>query len=363
MSTEKQPQTEPITDLARSPELARILADGGSGQRHSMRGFDEQFTDIVDYIVRITHNIWEEGGVGLIYDYYGHKCPVHMASGTSYAREDVVTGTLKTLSAFPDRKLFAEDVIWSGDDVQGFHTSHRILNTATNTGYSTYGPPTGKSATWRGIANCYVIENRIVEEWLVRDELSLILQLGLRPIDILEKQFRDYQEPQIRPDPLGELNRGLGQLAPQPHKDQAGSKIEDFIRRNYHDLWNRRLFNRLQELYQEQFSYHGATGREFKTLLEYKAYLYSLFGMFPDLQMGVDHVYWLGDDDKYRVAVRWLLTGTHTGPGIYGEPTGARVHVMGISHHRIMSGKFVEEWTIFDEFELLKQIFRVKVKK
>jgi len=30
---------------------------------------------------------------------------------------------------------------------------------------------------------------------------------------------------------------------------------------------------------------------------------------------------------------------------------------MGMTHHIIKDGKFTEEWTIFDEFALLKQIY------
>ncbi len=84
-----------------------------------MDGFDDEFADIVDYIVKITHKIWEETGVGFIYDYYAPNCSVHTASGLSYGREEVVAGTLRLLSAFPDRQLHADDVIWTGNDKDG----------------------------------------------------------------------------------------------------------------------------------------------------------------------------------------------------------------------------------------------------
>ena len=38
-----------------------------------MRGFDPIYTDIVDYIVRCTHLIWDERDVGLIYTHYTHN--------------------------------------------------------------------------------------------------------------------------------------------------------------------------------------------------------------------------------------------------------------------------------------------------
>ena len=363
--TKKNDKPE-IAVLSRQPELTMLMAAVGSGQRQSMAGFDDEFTDIVDYILRITHRIWEEGGVGRIYDYYGHMCPVETAYGTSYTCEEVVQGTLATLAAYPDRRLYGEEIIWSGDDVQGFHTSHRILNTATNTGYSRYGPPTGKRAVWRGIANCFMRENRIVEEWLVRDEMSLILQLGYNPRTLAEKLIHEEAYGVGLPaDPQSEVARGVGQLPPERYPERGSEKeskefdIEDFIRRTYHELWNWRLLNTLKEEYAESFRCHAPAGREFNGLDSYKVYLLSIMGMFPDLKMSVEHVYWLEDTGGgFRVATRWRLSGTHSGPGIYGSPTGARVSILGITQHVVQNKKIVEEWMVFDEFALLKEIVR-----
>jgi hypothetical protein len=50
----------PVTDMSRHPDISAMKAAAGSGRRQSMRGFDEDYVDIVDYIVRCTHKIWEE---------------------------------------------------------------------------------------------------------------------------------------------------------------------------------------------------------------------------------------------------------------------------------------------------------------
>ena len=84
----------------------------------------------------------------------------------------------------------------------------------------------------------------------------------------------------------------------------------------------------------------------------------TLLVAFPDAAVHIDHLYWLGNDaEGYRVAVRWTLQGTHHGPGLYGDPTGRRVNIMGITHYHVKNGKFVEEWTVFDEMALLKQLY------
>ena len=67
---------------------------------------------------------------------------------------------------------------------------------------------------------------------------------------------------------------------------------------------------------------------------------------------------WLGNDaDGLQVAVRWTLQGTHEGNGVFGEPTGARIKLVGITHYDVKDSKFVKEWTCFDQFAVLKQIY------
>jgi len=66
-----------------------------------------------------------------------------------------------------------------------------------------------------------------------------------------------------------------------------------------------------------------------------------------------------GDGEKgWRVALRWRMQGTHTGFGNYGEPTGQRINILGISHMLIQDERIQQEWMLFDEFALLKQIHR-----
>ena len=111
-----------------------VTMNPGSEKRQGMRGFDADYVDIVDYIVRCTHKIWEEKQVGLIYTHYAYNALVHGTRGDSYGVESVVAGTVQTLAMFPDRRLFADDVIWSGDDETGYYTSHRITSTAHHRG-------------------------------------------------------------------------------------------------------------------------------------------------------------------------------------------------------------------------------------
>ena len=44
---------------------------------------------------------------------------------------------------------------------------------------------------------------------------------------------------------------------------------------------------------------------------------------------------------------------------LYGEPTGRQVHIWGISQLYFSSGgEIVQEWTLFNEFDVLAQLLR-----
>ena len=75
----------------------------GSTSSGAMKGFDPEFTDIVDYILRITYRIWEGKQVGLCRDYYSDDCPVYTLAGYGEGAETVTQNTLRTLGGFPDR--------------------------------------------------------------------------------------------------------------------------------------------------------------------------------------------------------------------------------------------------------------------
>ena len=121
-----------------------------------MKGFETQYKNIIDYIVRITYTIWEEKNIGYIYDTYSPDCRVWDEFGLQSGSEKIVSDTVHTNNAFPDIRLFADEVIWAGDENISFHTSHRTIITGTNTGFSKFSKPTGKAvSTINNIKNEY----------------------------------------------------------------------------------------------------------------------------------------------------------------------------------------------------------------
>jgi len=348
--------------LREKGDILNMIVDAGGPPRQPMHGFDPDYVDVVDYIVRITHRIWEEKAVGLIYDTYGHNISMWSTDGLTKGRETVVANTLRSLAAYPDVRIYVEEVVWSGNEKDGYHTSMLATSVRRNTGYSAYGPPTGRTVVRRGIANCLVRENRIIEEWLVHDELAVVRQMGYDPYEQAARIAHAEAAAGHGGGRVGEVERIAGQTVPLPYPPPThdGFDPEDLVRRGMHEIWNRRMLDQVNAYYAADVLCHASSAKELYGVGDLKVHILNLLGAFPDALMTVDHFYGMDDGQGgYRTAVRWTLIGTHMGPGIYGTPTGRQVRLMGISQHRIVRGVIVEEWMVYDEFALLKQLVPV----
>ncbi|NEI74946.1 hypothetical protein GR212_36045 [Rhizobium lusitanum] len=325
-----------------------------------MRDFDPTYVNIVDYIVRITHRIWEEKDIGYIYDTYSHDCTVWDDLGLQYGRDKIVADTVHTNNAFPDIRLVADEVVWAGNEDIGFHTSHRTKILGTNTGYSRFGPPTGKRVQLWCIANCVARANEIFHEHVIYDTAGLLQQLG---IDVIEtaKRFAATKAGAALPANFlaGEPKRLNGQGKPaEISLPAAEDDIEGFVRAAFHTVWNRRNFGAIDNIYGPNVVMQGSTGRVYRGAGQIRSFMLSIVAMFPDLAMNVDDIYWMGNArEGYIVSIRWSAIGTHRGFGPYGEPTGKQVNLWGISQWAVDRGRIQKEWTVFNEFGVLTQLF------
>jgi predicted ester cyclase len=347
----------PVTN-AYEQDASKLL-NPGTEKRQSMRGFDDDYVDIVDYIIRCTHKIWEERAIGLIYTHYNHNTIVHSTLGSSHGIESVVQSTAQSQAAFPGRYLFGNDVIWSGNDVDGFYSSHRLTTSGRNTGYSWLGAPTNRLVTRLVFADCAVRENRIYEEWVLSDELATLRQMGFDPKLVVADAVKRGKYDWKKTEPRGDIERLRGQLPPpmMPPKQSEEFDVEDFVRRSYHEIWNWRFLNKVETYYVKNHIAHMPGERELYGRAAIGYFINAILAMFPDGAIEIDHFAALGDDATgYRVATRWTFQGTHEGNGVYGAPTGKRVKFMGISHHHIKNGQYIQEWTLFDEIALMVQL-------
>lgn len=357
LSADSMP-TDFAISVAAKRGIDRILATESAPPAHPMRGFEPTYVDIVDYIVRITHRIWEEKDVGYIYDTYGSGARITYGGGLVHGRDHILAETVSQLSAFPDLRLHADEVIWAGDDEQGFRTSHRLVGIGHNSGWSEFGPPTGRKVVYWAIANCVVVENEIIEEWVLRDNMAILRQLGFDPAAVARSTSLEGSRFGLAAS-SGEAERRRGQARPidlpRPSKPTDLTGLETWL---FHHMVNRRNLSVVDDVYAEQVRLHLPGGQQLYGRGDVKIQGLAMLAMFPDLMAQVDDVFWMGNPrDGQLVSTRWSMVGTHRGHGPYGAPTGRRVDVFGITQHLIRDGLIVEEWRLFNEFDVLRQIF------
>lgn len=310
-----------------------------------MRGYDDHYTDIVDYIVGITDDIWMNRAVGRVRDTYAEDCVVYSAAGVVHGIDAIVASTLAGINAAPDGDIRHLNVAWSGDEDTGFYTAHLGQGRSTNSGASPYGPATGRRVTVTFAADCIGSDNKIHTEWLVRDNGAFVRQLGFdvqaaAQVVAAGPSFARYDLP-------------ADQLEPA---DPAS--VEGWVAAMFETLWGAKRFDRLSDFYAPTAIVHGAGQR---TAIGLRAigqlYIHALAAL-PDAGFQLGHVSWSDEADGVIVAARWSLRGQTRPGGVLGAcPAGKDVFLIGISHMRFAGGKVVEEWMMFDEVGVLAQAY------
>lgn len=312
--------------------------------------------DIVDYILGITYEIWEEGGVDLIHQYYAADSVIYGLDGITHGAAAVVDGTRATLTGFPDRLLLAENVIWSGSKDGGYYSSHRLLSVATNSGPSQYGPATDIRIRMMNIADCVIEDGVITKEWLVRDNMTLATQLGAEPVPEARKmaesrssELVDWLDSESKRVTLVEVPEVAHQPV-SPRQDPEG-----FAWRVLNSCWsgNRDVFDTTHApysvLHRSPLSHYSGRG----AVHDYYQNLRRIMG---HVHFSIDHISSQPfAENGVDIAVRWTATGFHEGEVLGVAPTGKPMFIMAVTHWRCINDRVSAEWTIFDDLAVLSQ--------
>lgn len=334
--------------------LDDLLAEGS--RRQDLPGYDSIYRDFVDYIIRCTHRIWEQKNVGLCRTHYAADCAIHTLAGPVTGVDAVIQNTIVTLAATPDRLLIGEDVIWSDEGGDGLYSSHRIVSRSTHMGDDPLlGRATMVSNGVMTIADCLCRENRIVEEWLVRDNLRGVLQVGGDPWGIARAQAKadgtgDPSRHGWRKGTIANTRTGADAPIPDGHPATAPAAMLAAAFRG--DLYGdaATALSPAAEIRWPTNRHGWGRGYWIGCLTQIRASLH-------DVSYRLEHVAArpLPDGDT-AVALRWSLAGIHAGDGVWGEASGRELLVMAVSHYRLRGGLIVEDITVFDELAVLRQL-------
>ncbi len=350
--------TRPITHVA-TTDISEMM-DAGTERRMPLPGFASEFVDFPHYIIRITDRIWHDRQIALCLDWYTPDCVIHTTSGDIVGAQSVVDNTWATLRSFPDRRLDADNVIWSDEGDGTFYSSHLITSKMTNLGDSEFGPATARAVRIQTIADCLCKENRIFREWLVRDNLGLVQQLGF-DIDAVaarqaaEDASRGFDLITFHHASREALREGRGEAVPATDAQGLAVAALTAAWTGPTDSVPATRDFRVRGDYPGSASLYGPD-QIVKAMSPRRA-------AFRDLKIGIHHIAeipYLGE--ARDVALRWAVSARHTEDGAYGPASGADIYIIGVSQMRIMRGRVREETCIWDDLALRRQIASARLR-
>jgi steroid delta-isomerase-like uncharacterized protein len=123
-------------------------------------------------------------------------------------------------------------------------------------------------------------------------------------------------------------------------------------RRFVDEVWTKGNIGVADELVAPSYVRHDPIAGDLEGIEALKAHVREYRGAFPDLRFVIDDLVVAGD----KVVTRWTVSGTHKGPLMGIAPTGKTFAVPGITVARLVNGKLVEQWPIWDTLKFMQNL-------
>lgn len=128
---------------------------------------------------------------------------------------------------------------------------------------------------------------------------------------------------------------------------------ERLIRRYFEEVWNRGELEALDEIVAPDYVNHSPGMPDPRPGPEgLKPIVAALRKGIPDVAYAIQDIVVSPD----KVAVRVVMTGTHTGALFGIPPTGRRLTVEQMQIERIENGKIAEHWRRTDDLGMMRQL-------
>ena len=132
----------------------------------------------------------------------------------------------------------------------------------------------------------------------------------------------------------------------------AGEGAGELARRIVDEVWAEGRLETIDELIAEDFRGWTPTNGEVRGREAFRDQVKMYRSAFPNMTMVVDLITSDGD----WTTTKWTASGTHTGELMGMPATGKDVTVTGIEVDRIVNGKIVEGYGVFDALGMLQQM-------
>ena len=128
--------------------------------------------------------------------------------------------------------------------------------------------------------------------------------------------------------------------------------VADLVTRFYTSVHNDHDLTILDGAFDPKVVAHWSGLPELHGADELRAAVTADLDAFPDQELTLDELVVNGE----VAASRWTFHGTHTGD-YYGIPaTGRAITCTVVAFDRIRDGMLVENWTVFDNYEVMRQL-------
>jgi predicted ester cyclase len=135
-------------------------------------------SDEQELVRRYFYEVLDQGRVELIDDLFHPQCVMHRPAGTFAGIESVRGVAERRKETFSQFETQIHDLFGSSDRLVVRLSHHGIGAGMWRSRLGNYDV-TGKAVSWNAIAIFRFENHQIIEEWVVRDELAMILQFGL----------------------------------------------------------------------------------------------------------------------------------------------------------------------------------------
>lgn len=302
------------------------------------------YVDVVDFVERTTYRIWNDHQPHQVARHYPPGSVIWSDSGDVHGGRAVEANTRRQQAELPSYRGLILDTIWTGDDSSGYRTSMRMLARATTSG----AVDEASGDQWSScMANCVILDGQYVEEWGTASNEELLVELATGG-------DRVAPAAQLSGAPTGPeaqtATRTLGASVPAVPADLDGAGL--LVAELVEGLYGRGDLALIEKRYAPGAPYCCGTARWQVGHAGVTAEVRRWLDLLPRRQVSLEELYWNRDtEDRYRVAVRFVISGTALVGG-----RERQVSLTAIHHVHVRGALVVAEWSEYDHFALRSQL-------
>ncbi|MCS2147910.1 nuclear transport factor 2 family protein [Scandinavium manionii] len=317
-------------------------------------GFSPQFDSIQQFILTLTHVVWEQKDIGQLADFYATPVVFQTPEKRLTDLSQFMRLTLEAMHSFPQRKVLTEDILCSHSAHNEYYAAQRSLACIQHSGEGFYGLPSGNTLWVRTFTDRICAEGAVRQEWLLQDRAAIINQIGLNVREFACELVRTRQEAGIEMLSAEELD---ALWAGGPEGDDVEGALAGLVER-YLSMWAGGNSGVVPGLYHPAATLHGPghvlrTGEQ-----DIGAFLSGYRASFADSETQLHHLIVRRDaNEPVRLSLRWSLLTWHDGYGQFGAPSRRPISITGISQLELRDGLIIREYLGIDELAIWSQIY------